>query len=1058
MRHLCLLLPLLLPALPVDSDGDGWPDIEERAKGFDPKSTASFPPAPRYAVVDLGPLSQNGMPVALSSTGQRVLTASGRRWSWQSGWQQLALPSDVEVNYDIIRSDGAVIGRMEHFDALEPYGELWFWDSHGNGRSIPGTRRDYTVTDLPGEESSWEFYPIKWLRADDFLARAIPLTIEMAPIPIDVLVASVVGAPRPVRRLSEASIAADGSGSRWVKPFLSVDGEAAEWRLEGAGSRATLCADAQPLALTEDGEMLTHYRHRLYWYASLATEPVPLSESNGVKQAALTVNDAGEVIALSLGPSSLVWDLQDITKPPSRLVNLVEAEEMWVNFASVAADNHGAILAIGSRLKSAQVKRSSDGVLLTEGWGVGDVELRIVLLIPMRVRCDLERAVDASGLRLNFPMDDSGHTPAARPIRLWLNDDHDAGDWTDDPDSDVPGLVLPTPHNALQPQVGGRSDLVDWFPVCLRLGHATQDLPPFRLRILSANLPINAVETSLPIVRATQYFQREFGWRHGPGLNQLLSESTKSMPSVGGIVLSSTFSDQLKEERLLGAGEGMFLIEGREKGDALVWIALIKANVPDSRAPLADEILLRAPLRIKIAPVEDFYRQWDARASRARLSPEPSALPDAQCPGPWVIFTHGFNVNARAGRAWGAEIFKRMYQAGSCGRFISFRWFGDQGSANYAAAVECAPAAADRLVEQSQLLELLDSKRPWVLLGHSLGAYVSVLAGRERMTGLNVQSIVLIDAALPSEALDADAPSRRADYSTGEGVLQKQLMLPLRGPWRTVAPYTWPAVQASCWAELFPMDDLRSTCRWTGRVPSGAPVLNLYSRTEDVLMPPPADAAFWPTLLTVSDYGAWVYAETTKGRWTSELVNSQHAQGGWALAQGATRRSQRLMESPLSARPLLLRTEPLFAAFRLQGALTSSATGPRSQGSRAVMRRQNATTGWGARTTVPSALTWTVRDELLAHAIPARSCPAGSVPLTGVINYRMDGVSMQDPLYEDFRPFPLGWPRGIESVEYLPAPTYVWRHSDWKNVAFPYVYPVFAFIGKTSGLTLNPSR
>jgi hypothetical protein len=103
-------------------------------------------------------------------------------------------------------------------------------------------------------------------------------------------------------------------------------------------------------------------------------------------------------------------------------------------------------------------------------------------------------------------------------------------------------------------------------------------------------------------------------------------------------------------------------------------------------------------------------------------------------------------------------------------------------------------------------------------------------------------------------------------------------------------------------------------------------------------------------------------------------------------------------------------------------------------------------------------LTWTVRDELLAHAIPARSCPAGSVPLTGVINYRMDGVSMQDPLYEDFRPFPLGWPRGIESVEYLPAPTYVWRHSDWKNIAFPYVYPVFAFIGKTSGLTLNPSR
>ncbi len=1058
MRSLCLFLPILLHALPLDTDGDGWPDVEERAKGFDPKLATSCPPAPRYAVVDLGPLSLNGTPVALSSTGQRVLTASGRRWSWQSGWEQLELPSDVEAKYDIIRSDGAVIGRMEHFDALEPFGELWFWDTNGVGRSIPGTRRDYTVADLPGEESSWEFYPIKWLRSDDFLTRAIPLTIEMPPIPSDVLVANIAGAPKPVRRLAEASIAADGSGSRWVKPFMSAGDEAPEWLLEGAGARATLCADAQPLVLTDNGEMLTNYRHRLYWYTSLAAEPVPLSESNAIKQAALTVNDAGEVNALSLGPSSLVWDLQDVAKPPSRLVDLVEAEEMWVNFSSITADERGAILAIGSRLKPAQVKRSSDGVVLTDGWGLGDVDLRVVLLIPMRVRCDLERAVDASGLRLNFPMDDSGHTPAARPIRLWLNDDHDAGDWTDDPDSDVPGFVLPTPHNALQSHVGGRSDLVDWFPVCMRLGATAQDLPPFRLRLLSASQPINAVETSLPIARATQYFQREFGLRHGPSLNQLLSEATKSIPSASGIALSALFSDQLKEERLFGVGEATFLIEGRAAGDALVWIALIKKNVPDSRPPAVDEILLRAPLRVKVAPVEDFYRQWDARALRARLCPEPSALPDARCPGPWVVFTHGFNVNARAGRAWGAEIFKRMYQAGSCGRFISFRWFGDQGSANYATAVECAPAAADRLAEQSLSLELTDPKRPWVLLGHSLGAYVTVLAGRERMKGLEVQSLVLIDAALPSEALDADAPNRLADYATGNGVLQKQLMVPLQGPWRTTAPYTWPTAQASCWAELFPSDDLRSTCRWTGRIPSGAVILNLYSRTEDVLMPPPADTSSWPTLLSVGEYGAWIYAETTKGQWTSALVNSQHAQGGWALAQGSIRRSQRLMESSLSARPLLLRTEPLFASFRLQGALTSDATGPRSQGSRVVLRRQSVTTGWGARGTVPSTLTWTVRDELLAHAIPALSCPAGSVPLAGAINYRMDGLSMQDPLYEDFRPFPLGWPRGIESVEYLPASTYVWRHSDWKNVAFPYVYPVFAFIGKTSGLTFNPNR
>jgi hypothetical protein len=81
---------------------------------------------------------------------------------------------------------------------------------------------------------------------------------------------------------------------------------------------------------------------------------------------------------------------------------------------------------------------------------------------------------------------------------------------------------------------------------------------------------------------------------------------------------------------------------------------------------------------------------------------------------------------------------------------------------------------------------------------------------------------------------------------------------------------------------------------------------------------------------------------------------------------------------------------------------------------------------------------------LLAHAIPALSPAAGSVPLTGIRNYRMDGAGSSDPHPGELAPFPLGWPRGIEVTAYLDAPAPIWRHSDWKNVAYPYVHPVYA--------------
>ncbi|MFZ9201077.1 MAG: alpha/beta hydrolase [Opitutales bacterium] len=1054
MRPLCFFLPLMIHAAPLDTDGDGWPEAEERAKGFDIKSAASHPPAPRYAPVDLGPVSAHGMPVAISATRHRVLTDKGRRWSWSDGWEALVPPPDSAARFDLIRADGAVLGRVEQVVDGMPVGEVWSWDAAGQGGPVEGTRYSYLVPSDPAD-CPWEFQPLRWLRGDDFLVRAVPITLEPAPIPCDVLVVSLGGAPRPSRRLANGEVVADGSGGRWVRPVVP-DSAVPIWRLEGAGRVAELGPDLEPLAFSDDGALLSRFRTRLHWHASLQAEPTPL-DGDAVRLA-LTCNDAGEPVAVELGHSSRLWSL-GAPGPCDRLADLVDNEEPWLDFAAVATDDHGAILAVGSRIRADRLRRDANGIPLKEGMAPSDCESRIVLLVPLRVRCDHDRAVDNSGLRGRFPMDDTGGTPAARPLRLWLNDDHDDGELTDDPDSDLPGAILASPPNFQRLALGGRCDLIDWFPVCLRLGAAASDLPPFQIRLISGPSLVSALETSLPVARAAQYLQRDFGAVHGHGLNQDIGSAVKSPAGSGGIVLSAAFSHSLVGPRLLGEGEATLLLEGRTAGAATLWVCLVREGVPADRMPGDDDILLRAPLRIMVAPVESFYRQWDARHPGLSSSIEPPAFPDSLSPGPWVVFTHGFNVDARAGRAWGAEIFKRLHQAGSRGRFVAFRWFGDQGSANYGMAVECAPAAADRLAEQVRSLERMQPGQPWVLVGHSLGTYVTVLAGRERLVGsADIRQLVLLNAALPAEALDARAQDRCVDYAGGEAATAAALMLPHSGPWRATAPWSWPESRASAWAGLYPDSDLRAGCTWRGRLVGDAPVLNLYSRTEDVLMPAPADAARWPGLIAAADHGAWIYQETHKGRWMLEAVNPAHAQGGWALASASRLRAQRLLLAGTGPRRItLLRTDPLFSSFRLDAVLTSAAVGPRSPGSCAVARRLSATAGWGAKSTVPRSLTWTVRDELLAHAIPALSNPAGSVPVAGAENFRMDGAEAIDPPCGELRPFPLGWPRGVELAPHLTASAYVWRHSDWKNVAYPYVYPVFAHICLSAGLSrTNP--
>jgi pimeloyl-ACP methyl ester carboxylesterase len=684
-----------------------------------------------------------------------------------------------------------------------------------------------------------------------------------------------------------------------------------------------------------------------------------------------------------------------------------------------------------------------------------DGYLRALLLIPCQVRGDLLRTLDDEGHRRTFDLISAAYATAANPLLLWRNDDRDEGLVNEDSRRDLPGAATDQADFA-QPAPRGMSDLVDWFPISIHLGRVAESLPAFDLRLSGPGASlVNVLETDLPLVEANQIYQNDYTQVYGASRGRF-DGALKAERYPWGLNLSTGFADRMVGPRILGRGEGVVLLEGRASGAGPLRLTLVHRGTPKNREPHPEEILFKLELSLAVAPVEDFYRAIDAREANLRVPPRPRAELLKPRELPWVIFIHGFNVDADAGRAWGAEIFRRLYQSGSASPFVSFRWYGDQGAANYAMAVECAPAAADRLVALVMSLAREQPGRPVVLVGHSLGAYVALLTA-ERL-GITrgspiVRACVLVNGAVPAEALDAQAPWKVADYALGGEQVMATLMRAPETDWATQTQLADPALWSARWASYFPSGDLRRGCTWTQRFTPRARVINLYARTEDVLSPPAASSEFQPRLFDVATHGAWVFQEWRKGRLASTLASPTRAQAGWGYARDIQRRLRRHATATGEAQLQLRRSEPLFAAFR-EPVLLHPAVGVQAPGSVSVARTLHAPAGWGSRALPPGAQ-WTVRDELLAHAIPALSAPVGSSPVAGCTNYRMDGEGVFDPPKTGLQSFPLGWPNGLETSDHLEGAAQIWRHSDWCRIAYPYVFPAYAFIVKETQLALS---
>ena len=490
-------------------------------------------------------------------------------------------------------------------------------------------------------------------------------------------------------------------------------------------------------------------------------------------------------------------------------------------------------------------------------------------------------------------------------FRHWINDDADSGD-VGTSDSDRPGAQTGRfefdgrDPNYDNDHVDGKCDLIDFVPVKLNVGCLkTMDIaddPGIEFYLKQADGAVNVIWTSLTSENARS-FQIVDAACCGESFVQKPETASTVRVTADGIRLPREFARLILEN----PSAGVVMVEGREETKApLVF-----------ECKLGGKTLFRAELNLSISGVEEMYRlaslrdAAEAPSFSAEVPPLPTNQPDATKDLD-VFFLHGFNVNAEAARAWGSEVFKRLYQSGSNARFHMLPWRGDYrwvegvgltttlSALHYPHNAWFAQRTGGALKRYVEAAQPDSAKR--ILMTQSLGNMVGCEALRE---GLFVSKYFMFDAAVPSEAIDG---ALRAEDS-GDATFQKYV----RPDWRDYTNACW----ASNWHRLFErnVNDARAQMGWSNRfaeaVANATEVFNYYSSGDAVFTEVddvPSlldDVVHWdggfnwllhvipyPDLSAAFENHSWQKQEVLKGM--SSLAGT--ASGGWGFMMFASNR------------------------------------------------------------------------------------------------------------------------------------------------------------------------
>jgi pimeloyl-ACP methyl ester carboxylesterase len=356
-----------------------------------------------------------------------------------------------------------------------------------------------------------------------------------------------------------------------------------------------------------------------------------------------------------------------------------------------------------------------------------------------------------------------------------------------------------------------------------------------------------------------------------------------------------------------------------------------------------------------------------------------------------VFFIHGANVSEQDARAWAAEMFKGLYQAGANMEFYPVAWQSDIGpSYNYHINASNAFVTASFLAPR---VNGVPGRK--VVIAHSLGTMVAAAAIQDY--GMQVDKLIMLNSAIPSEAFDPAL----ADESPNNKLVHND--------WISYTNSCW----TSNWYKLFNASDARSRLTWRGRFAAVVPVaVNFYSSGDEVLelYPHSQNPAWYNGVSPSGNWGerySWHKQEIWKGRKSLLGFIGTTEWSGWGFRENMLGvKKWSAQEANAIADAMVFSTNTVFNPY--PASITN-----------AVATRLET-------------------DSHLTQGIPALSPPTGRTKFRDELlqSFDMDGYRSDN------------WPTGNRDPELQ----HRWLHSDTKNVAFFFTHRLFEKIAEVGGL------
>ncbi|MCC5846382.1 MAG: alpha/beta hydrolase, partial [Verrucomicrobia bacterium] len=649
-------------------------------------------------------------------------------------------------------------------------------------------------------------------------------------------------------------------------------------------------------------------------------------------------------------------------------------------------------------------------------------------LLPVEILVDANR--DGQ-----IDQDDVGMITEDNPWRWWVNDDSDViGEVRGNNNRDIPGQPVEN-QNAANPVIDGMRDLIDFFPLHLQI-EALKDLFPFteyRYLLAHEDEAFNFWESDLTKpANDSQYgvWSLQEPILSVTAANFILSEN----PPVVNVTQQGT---ELSEAIVAAShsGYGVLYMEGASKTEKP--IALVIQNRTNQ------EEIFRLELPVRIVDVEDMYRKVNLRWQISidpdyfDLSPqtrttEPPEYPDSLTNGNYFIYIHGYNVSGQSSRGSQSNLFKRFHQLGSKARFVGLSWHGDpqtplgtNSPADYQRAVTNALLVGKELADH---MDFIPASANVTVLAHSLG---NVLAGNAIANhGWQVDQYYMVNGASPLEAYDRD----QSTYTGGTADMAEYMT---ENEWKPYYAAGQKRLFAANWHELFAADpqDPRNLLTWENLF--AAPALlsvayNFYSPGDEIVENAAPSEIFvdWNDLWNGNLKGrhAWVKQEIGKGGKSLFFNPLFHdANGGWEFNDGPNGyqkgtafgwRKFTPQEAENEITDTLLTTKPFHRPFLFP-------------------EIYDPELGAGVAANLHD------RYVLLATGIPAKSFAIA----VNRIN-ELEDLSRNFDMQAEMKSPQTGshWPVQFTNYEND------WLHSDFKDVALQFVYPLYKKMIEIAGL------